>query len=367
MRWEVFLCCGLSALFINSAMGANGYSYDGPGCNVTASNPGGDGGVGGPGGCPSNVQQPADVCISGGSVNWSLNATGGGSITASSTIYYCTECAEGYELSKEPITETCSHGSTWCKLSYKRCEKIVIECVPRCTNSGWSSYDNTREYQITYRCNTDVGKCEESGRNYRCKKGFYAESGSGSGLTCASCPTGSTTTGAGSTSSAACICIANWYKDGDGVCQRCPDYSTSSENSSGVDSCKCNENYFMDDDNLCTKCPQGATTAGIGAVGIDACICPVDTYRSENNCVKCSTGATTNGNSGQTSIDACVCEQNYYGAANKCSACPSGGVTADVNTTAITSCYISDGTEGKDMTGTFRYTAPGTTCSYQGT
>ena len=365
MRWEVFLCCGLSALFINSAMGAmisvDGWEWVTQGsCQTKAC---GDGGgdiiIGGT--CMGNIGTPTS-CETAGCIMYG-NGTNG-----YTTVNFCKKCKGNFELKE---TRFSCGGNDSCTLkAYAECN--CNNCKNMCRGStGWQSLGDGRQSMTTSSCNKATCNCEST-TSYRCGVDYYG-SGSDETLQCQACPKGSSTFGlAGATEVAACVCIADYYKNDQGVCTECPLNSSTQGGTgqSGVSSCKCKADYYMEN-GVCRQCPDGATTNGVtGATSIDQCACPADTYRNGNRCTSCSDGATTNGAAGATDKSACVCKQNYYGSNDSCIRCPSGGVTAGVNTTAITSCYISNGTAGKDMTGDFiyKYPTPDTpVCSYQGT
>lgn len=122
----------------------------------------------------------------------------------------------------------------------------------------------------------------------------------------------------------------------------------------------------------CNTCSGVATRKAIDityngdtcGTGMYECVAP--------SCSDCSNGSWTAGNTGyqKKQVASCVCgvckkdyeyrcAANYYGSSTNgtsgCRACPNGG-KSQAGSTSITSCYLSTGTSGSDVTGSYQYT-----------
>ena len=267
-------------------------------------------------------------------------------------VYSCKAgCQSGY------VEENASIGLEGACAGVEISIKVCTYCA---NNSGDCETNNgtTTEpeggggaYTITTTINNtwDRDKCtcnESTTRTYSCNAGYF-----GSGSNCTQCPDGYPNGGGNNTEDTSCYitCSVDCVEDE----SWCPENATCTYGNEKSDGTL----YYP-----ATECPAEAQTCSVETI---TCNSGYQKYNDNSDvCVLCDANGHVN------SENKCLCNAGYYGTDGSCSPCPGlddGDVTSPEGATAIEQCYIKGGTKGKDMTGTFTYTNPGTSCSYKKT
>lgn len=260
-------------------------------------------------------------------------------------VYSCSKCKQGYET----WSYTATAGK--CEVTYNYCVKCEMpaDCKPGTSTSTYTppngAYTTTTTTTVTWDDNSCDCKTSTSSSS-KCNSGFF-----GSGSNCTQCPDGYPNGGGNNTEDTSCYitCSVDCVEDE----SWCPENATCTYGNEKSDGTL----YYP-----ATECPAEAQTCSVETI---TCNSGYQKYNDNSDvCVLCDANGHVN------SENKCLCNAGYYGTDGSCSPCPGlddGDVTSPEGATAIEQCYIKGGTKGKDMTGTFTYTNPGTSCSYKKT
>eukprot|EP01047_Picozoa_sp_COSAG01_P025392 COSAG01_NODE_1602_length_9759_cov_35.078157_3_plen_1215_part_00 len=288
--------------------------------------------------------------------------SGNGSTTSAACIIECGTGQHKFETSCHPCQVgryQQSHGHT------------STNCTACPTGKSTASTGATSVTSCKVACS--AGQYRSGNSCAPCQVGSYQSLTSHTDISCTPCSSGYTTSGNGSTTSAACIieCGTGQYRSGVGSCQPCQvgRYQQSHGHTS----------------TNCTACPTGKSTASTGATSVTSCkvACSAGQYRSGNSCAPCQVGSyqsltshtdtsctpcskwggyTTSGN-GSTTSAACIIEcgtgqyrsgvgscqpcqvgryqQSHGHTSTNCTACPTGKSTASTGTTTVWFCEVA--------------------------
>jgi len=158
----------------------------------------------------------------------------------------------------------------------------------------------------------------------RCSAGFFAASGSGSGLVCTACtaPAGSYCP-AGSTATTGSLCPGGSYCVGGAAAPvTCPTTSTAGYvtdlSTTGQWTCKCAASYAWSfTSNTCATCPAGSYCAGGACSAGNTCV------GAYNTATLCAAGTFSSAPGGASTCTACTAGTNYASSpgATSCAAC----------------------------------------------
>jgi len=213
----------------------------------------------------------------------------------------CLKCVAGKHM---PIgTSTC----VLCPANTYQSEPNSLTCV-QCTD--FSSSQQGSESIAACECAPGYGFQSLSSTCVACTMGtFKSVIGNGN---CQACPLFSTSS-VGSIARSNCYCNANYYGTGMTQCLGCPLQSTSTTNSMNIAECACNSGYYGDfaengGANSCKICSKGTySKAGTG----------------NKICTPCPPFSTTQFTESKNAAD-CTCVGGYYGHSSQCTQCPVG-------------------------------------------
>mmetsp|Transcript_74238 Transcript_74238/g.198204 ORF Transcript_74238/g.198204 Transcript_74238/m.198204 type:complete len:360 (-) Transcript_74238:899-1978(-) len=166
---------------------------------------------------------------------------------------------------------------------------------------------------------------------------------------CASCSSGTFSTGIAMVGSIACsYCVAGKYSnEGASICTDCTagSFGTAVGSDSPNRCVLCSAGTYSDSGaSVCSDCPLGSRSSGSGAVAVDCKACTPGTYMIQGStfCKACDAGkANANPGSHQES-DCLPCEQGRFSFAGQkeCSQCPYGTFVGVTGSTTCSSCRV---------------------------
>eukprot|EP00960_Hanusia_phi_P045231 757100-Hanusia_phi.AAC.2 len=175
-------------------------------------------------------------------------------------------------------------------------------------------------------CQCDLGRTKSAWTNecVPCPSGSY-KSWIGDSA-CSPCPSNSVTLTDGATGRGSCLCLENYFPDGNG-CSQC--LANTFKNSIG------NE--------VCTGCPTNSDAScqcNAGYQGSSCTACVAGTYKSARGSGPCQPcPASRNSSAGATSLSACQCVERYtLGADGECQLCAAGKYKNFVGNSACLAC-----------------------------
>ena len=252
------------------------------------------------------------------------------------------------------------------------------EC--NCSMVGWK----TSVYPETSLCTCTPGYARNaSGWCAPCPAGSFCTGGQATASVC----TPDSTSPAGSTAAAACVCNAGYAASGGvpstcqacaigqyesaGSCQQCP-ASSSAAASDAISDCLCNAGYSGPNGQACTACAVGEykqtpgsaecqacaaleTTTGVASVSIDECVCAAGVGLFNGFCTTCASGtfkqhpgdqacggvcpAFSSSPAGSSNLTDCRCDPGFSGPdGGTCVECAAGKYKVASGSTACTPC-----------------------------
>lgn len=313
--------------------------------------------------CPINTYSTATAAIA---VDTCQNCRSSSKSTAGAASESECLCVEGYEL-QGSVCVSCQDGhvsslGTSCSpCPNNEYQKNGSSCSP-CPSvkvSPAASYDVSHcvcpsQYEAVgnecRQCTPGTSNSNQDSTCTPCAVGSYSDiSGA---LSCIGCSDGSSTTGTGSATLAACVCEAGFYGSNN-VCAECSAGKFSAENEQSCTNCPVNTYSSHSASTECVPCHSNAVSE-IASISAADCVCDAGYTLQNSECVACLSGKfkplvgnhdCQNCALGTYEVGGSVCEPcpvNTWGGGTECYNCPTNSVSA-LRTKTLTSCLCKPG------------------------